>query len=175
MDQLQHHLSLLMASCAFAVAFEVVAGTKPQFYCVGTRPGSLFECCRKTASHAGETAPVSASCDPGNFPYAVAWYTLQMAARLPVVSGALDGHDASGRPGNPSEFRRLRGAFGPTFACQQHPVPGTGVLPRLAGKDGKRCDLLRSSPQHRATSFQAAARTIKYGILHLTTSEARLC
>ena len=46
---------------------------------------------------------------------------------------------------------------------------------RLAGKDGKRRDLLRSSLDHGATPFQAAARTVKYCILHLATSEALLC
>ncbi len=74
MLDLRRRLGELTRSTAFAAALQVVAGTKTQFFSTQTQPLSLFERCRKTASHAGETASISASCDPGNFPYSIAWF-----------------------------------------------------------------------------------------------------
>ena len=89
-DQLRGHLRQLFASPAFAVALCVVAGTKTQFFALGSQPASLFERCRKTASHAGETAPISASCDPGNFPYTLAWYAMVTEVGLPIVEAGAE-------------------------------------------------------------------------------------
>ena len=74
------------------------------------------------------------------------------------------------------EYRRLRGALmRPTFDCGRHPVPGTSAHPRLGGKPGPRRDLLRSALAAGASRAEASARTVSYFVLHLVTSENRLC
>ena len=41
--------------------------------------------CRKIASHAGDVTSVSASCGPGNFPYAIARYALLLLLGFPLL------------------------------------------------------------------------------------------
>ena len=85
MLDLTRRLGDLTWSNACAAALQVVAGTKPQFFSTQTQPLSLFERCGKTASHAEETASVSASCVPGSFPYSVAWFAYLLFLGVPLV------------------------------------------------------------------------------------------
>ena len=111
MLDLRRHLDQLTRNTAFAAALQVVTGTKTQFFSSGNQPMSLFERCQKTASHAGETASVSASCDPGNFSYSITWCASLLSLGMPLVgSDPADFRPPSSANVSLDEYRRLRGA-----------------------------------------------------------------
>ena len=119
---------------------------------------------------------MSASCDPGNFPYSVAWYASLLFLGFPLM-----GTDPSNfvfpslADMSLDAFRSLDGALKPTFDCCRHCVPGTSLRPRKGGKAGPRGDLLASVFQTDARVSAVAVKvTFYYCLLHLFASEERL-
>ncbi len=96
-------------------------------------------------------------------------------AGIPTVSSAAEAAAPALDRTPDHEFRRLRRVLRATVDCSAHPVPGTSVHPRLAGKDGRRHDLFAAACARGASPRDASARVTAYCILHLCASEARLC